>query len=93
MFLGINNSKIGKKVGPLAFGPQNRPRKIPETKLYVLDGVMNICSWDLGHMIKMAAIPIYGKMFSGTEWLMILKFGMPIGYQGFTRFFQIVILV
>ena len=35
-----------------------------ETKLNVeplLDGGMEVCTWDLGHMIKMAAMPVYGK--------------------------------
>ena len=35
-----------------------------KTKLHVeplLDRGMTVCSWDVGHMIKMAAMPIYGK--------------------------------
>ena len=35
-----------------------------ETKLHVeplLNGGMKVCPWDLGHMIKMGTMPIYGK--------------------------------
>ena len=37
-----------------------------KTKLHVeslLNGGMKVCSWDLGHMIKKAAMPIYDKTF------------------------------
>ena len=37
---------------------------LTETKLHVeslLHRGMKVCSWDLGHMIKMAAMRIYGK--------------------------------
>ena len=42
---------------------------------------MNVCSWDLGQMIKILAIPIYGKIplkvfFSGLEKLNTLKLCM-----------------
>ena len=45
------------------------------------DGGTNICSNGPSHMIKMAAIPIYGKnikkkIFSGTKRLLTLKLGM-----------------
>ena len=45
------------------------------------DGGTKVCSNDPGHMIKMAAMPIYGKnleknFFSGTERPMTLNLGM-----------------
>ena len=45
------------------------------------EGGTKVCSNGLGHMTKMAAMPIYGKnlkkiFFSGTKWPMILKLGM-----------------
>ena len=44
-------------------------------------GGMKVCSWDLGQMIKIFAMPIYGKnllkiFFSGLERSKILKLGM-----------------
>ena len=41
---------------------------------------IKICSWDLGHVTKMAVMPLYDtkvlKLFiSGTERLMTLKLG------------------
>ena len=47
----------------------------------LLDRGMKICSWDLGHMIKMATMPIHvkknNKIFSETERPMTVKLGMP----------------
>ena len=71
-----------------------------ETKLNaepLLDKGMKVCSWDLGHMIKMATIPIHGKHLwksSSHEpngwWLW--NFICTIGNLGSTKFVQIVTL-
>ena len=58
-----------------------------ETKLHVerlWDGGMKVCSWDLGQMIKIFAMPIYGKnhlkiFFSGLEMLKTFKLGIHWG--------------
>ena len=71
-----------------------------EAKLYVealLDEEMKVCSWDLGHMIKMAAVPIYNKNLwksSSLEsndrcpWSLVCT----IRYSGCTKFVQMVTL-
>ena len=64
-----------------------------ETKLHLeplLGGGMKVCSWDLGHMIKMA---IYGKKLcktiSGTKWPMTLKLDMhPLGTRAQPSLFK-----
>ena len=41
-----------------------------ETKLHVeplLDRGMQVCLWDLGHLIKVAAMPIYNKIFGKSS--------------------------
>ena len=50
-------------------------------------GGVKVCSPHLGHMTKMAAMPIYGRnplkiFFSGTKGQMALGFGMQPGDRG-----------
>ena len=52
-----------------------------KTKLHVepvYDGRKKVCSCDLGHMTKMATMPIYGEnplkiLSSGTEWQITIQ--------------------
>ena len=57
-----------------------RPIKVKFHMELLLDGGTKICSNGPGHMIKMAAMPIYGKNLkkssSGTKRPMTLNFGM-----------------
>ena len=68
----------------------------PNYILEPLDGGMKVCSWDLGHIIKMATMPIYGKNLwkSSQElnglWLWNLV--CTNGYSGSTTFVQMVTL-
>ena len=64
-----------------------------EAKFYVQppwDGGTKVCSKGVGHMTKMAAMPIYGKnlrkIISGTKRLMTLKVGM----QHWLEYYQVV---
>ena len=69
-----------------------------ETELHVeplWNGGMKVCSWDLGQMIKIFAIPIYDKkkqplniFSSGLERLKTLKRGTRDSHP--TRFIQMV---
>ena len=58
------------------------------------DEGMKVCLWGLGHMTKMAAMPIYGKnsskIFSMGQWLYGLV--CTIGDSGLSKFVQMMTL-
>ena len=56
------------------------------------DGGTKVCSNDLGHMTKMASMPIYGKnpskIFSEISRPMTFELGISISHSGPTKFVQ-----